>query len=589
MMTTLRSSRKDPAPQCRSPFIPLPLQRPPARLIRATAGITLALAISCPSAVSAECETLGTVRSQHQIGQFIGGFGAGLDLGDWFGIAVADIGDVDQDGVRDLAVGAPRDDDGGPGRGAIWILLMNPNDTVKTTQKISSTDGGFGSGLANGDGFGSAIAPVGDLDGNGFTDLAVGARYSSNGGAVWILFMGPGGTVSSKLKIANGSGGFGSGIAAGDEFGVSVASVGDFDADGVGDIAVGAHLSDDGGFNRGSIWIILLNANGSVRSKQKISHTQGGLGGGLANEDYFGTGIALVGDLDGDGIVDLATGAHFADDGGPNWGAVWILFLNGDGTVKGTQKISATDGGFGAGSDGAHFGVQLGSLPDLDGDGLSDLAVGASGTSDGGPRRGAFWILGLNADGTVRSKLKISQTSGGFAGGLLNSGYFGRSVAFLGGEDQDGNLRLIVGASAEGSDQLNAGEVWIVALDTCSQAPVIVDHPDSILISAGGEAVSFSVSAVGSGKLRYQWLRDGQPLSDGEAISGAQTPVLSIDATATHIGIYECSVSSRFGSTFCWPAVLGIRPSCIGDFNSDGIVNGADLGTLLGQWGPCIE
>ncbi|MCH8851931.1 MAG: FG-GAP repeat protein, partial [Planctomycetes bacterium] len=71
-----------------------------------------------------------------------------------------------------------------------------------------------------------------------------------------------------------------------------------------------------------------------VLSHQKISDTEGGFTGILDNSDIFGSSVASLGDLDGDGVGDLAVGATGDDDGGPPHGAVWVLFLNTDGTVK---------------------------------------------------------------------------------------------------------------------------------------------------------------------------------------------------------------------------------------------------------------
>ena len=114
---------------------------------------------------------------------------------------------------------------------------------------------------------------------------------------------------------------------------------------------------------------------GTVLSHQKISDTQGGFRGILDNDDLFGASVASLGDLDGDGVTDLAVEAHFDDDGGTNRGAVWILFLNADGTVKSHQKISDTQGGFtGILDNEDFFGISMAALGDLDGDvGVKDL------------------------------------------------------------------------------------------------------------------------------------------------------------------------------------------------------------------------
>jgi hypothetical protein len=152
---------------------------------------------------------------------------------------------------------------------------------------------------------------------------------------------------------------------------------------------------------------------GTVLAEQKISDTEGDFGGVLDDNDWFGRYVATLGDVDGDGVTDLAVSSALDDDGGIDRGAVYILFLNVDGTVKGEQKISDTQGGFnGTLDDNDQFGVSVAGLGDLDGDGVPDLAVGAYQDGDGGPVRGAAYVLFLNADGTVKGEQKISDTQG---------------------------------------------------------------------------------------------------------------------------------------------------------------------------------
>ncbi len=168
---------------------------------------------------------------------------------------------------------------------------------------------------------------------------------------------------------------------------------------------------------------------GTVKSHQKISDTEGGFFGFgnsfLDDNDHFGRSVTNLGDLDGDGTNDLAVGAFGDDDGGTGRGAVWILFLNTDGTVKSHQKISDTQGGFtGTLNNEDIFGETVGNMGDLDGDGITDLVVGAAGDDDGGSDIGALWVLFLNTDGTVKSHQKISDTQGGFTGTLDDNDKF---------------------------------------------------------------------------------------------------------------------------------------------------------------------
>ncbi len=239
---------------------------------------------------------------------------------------------------------------GGPG----WVL---------SHQKISDTEGGFTGILDNADLFGVSATSLGDLDGDGIGDLAVGVWRDDDGGtdrgAVWILFLNADGTVNSHQKISDTQGGFTGTLNNGDIFGYSVAALGDLDGDGVPDLAVGAFADDDGGFNRGAVWILFLKTDGTVKSHQKISDTQGGFTGILDNGDWFGGSVASLGDLDGDGVGELAVGADGDDDGGLTRGAVWILFLNANGTVNAHQKISSTAGGGPPLNNGDQFGISV--------------------------------------------------------------------------------------------------------------------------------------------------------------------------------------------------------------------------------------
>ncbi|MFG0315862.1 MAG: integrin alpha, partial [Planctomycetota bacterium JB042] len=285
--------------------------------------------------------------------------------------------------------------------GAIFVLFLNPDGTVKKHQKISQTAGGFTGVLYPGNRFGTSLVSPGDLDGDGVNDLVAGAIYDQEsyylGGAVYVLFLKPDGTVKSHVKITDGQGGFGGQLSPQVRFGYSACALGDLDLDGVPDLAVGSILDDGGGIERGAVWILFMNPDGTVKTERKISDVDGGFQGLVDDRDFLGHSVAALSDLNGDGIVELAVGAIADDDGGDSCGAVWVLFLDRDGTVKGHRKISHTEGGFAGGLD-AHdrFGQSACFLGDLDGDGVVELAVGADHDDDGGMDQGAVWILSLD-------------------------------------------------------------------------------------------------------------------------------------------------------------------------------------------------
>ena len=337
------------------------------------------------------------VDAQEKISDSQGGFDGNLNDGDQFGSAIASIGDLEGDGVDDLAVGAPFDDDNGENRGAVWILFMDSDGRVDLERKISDDEGGFNGNLDNDDLFGSAIASIGDVDNDGVTDFAVGAPRDDDGGnnkgAVWVLFMDNDGTVKTLQKISSTEGNFDGNLNSDDRFGSAVAGIGDLNGDGVNDLAVGANQDDDGGSDRGAVWILLMNTDGTVNSNQKISHNRGEFNGELDDGDHFGGAVASIGDLDEDGVTELAVGAPGDDDGGQDRGATWILFMDNNGEVRSETKLSSENNFEGNLSDGDQFGSAIADIRDLDGDGVRDLMPGAPLDDDGGTDRGAVWVL----------------------------------------------------------------------------------------------------------------------------------------------------------------------------------------------------
>ncbi|MCA9108490.1 MAG: FG-GAP repeat protein [Planctomycetaceae bacterium] len=422
--------------------------------------------------------TIGEVTSFTKISDTEGNFTAVLDDSDLFGRSVSDLGDLDGDGINDIAVGAEYDDDGGTNRGAIYIQFLNADGTVKSYQKISSTEGNFTATLDDSDFFGAAVSNLGDLDGDGIADLAVGAWGDDDGsslaGAVYVLFLNQDGTVKSHQKISNTEGNFTGTLSNLNQFGSSLANIGDFDGDGVTDLAVGATGDHDGGFLRGAVYILQLNSNGTVKSHQKISDTNGNFTAPLVDGQFFGTSVTNLGDLDGDGVQDLAVGALHRYDGGTGRGTVYILFLNADGTVKLHQVISDTEGNLAVTFDEFDFfSKSVANLGDLDGDGVTDLAVGAYGDGEGSARPGAVYVLFLNTNGTVKAHHKIDDTQGNLGTVLATGDAFGLSVSRVGDIDGDGLPELAVGAVGDDDGGTNRGAVYILSLEQVTPPGVV--------------------------------------------------------------------------------------------------------------------
>ena len=564
--------------------------------------------------------TVGFVSTEQKISDVAGGLAATLDDGDFFGRVVTSIGDLDGDGIVDVAVGSSKDDDGGTDRGAVHVLLLNADGSVKVEQKISSTVGGLTGPLADGDRFGTAVADLGDVDGDGVTDLIAGALQDGDGGvdagAAYVLFLNTDGTVKAEQKISALSGGL-TGLDAGDEFGISANGLGDLDSDGINDVAVGARGDDDGSTDAGAAYVLFLNADGTVKAEQKISALTGGLTGPLGAGDQFGESVAGVGDVDGDGVGDLVVGANFDDDGGADVGAVYVLFLNADGTLRSEQKISALSGGLTGPLDPDDgFGGSAGAVGDLDGDGIGDLAIGAPSDDDGGTDRGAVHVLNLNSDGTVKAERKISTLSGGLTGPLLDGDKFSSWVTGLGDLDGDGTINLAVGAFLDDDGGNNRGAVYVLDL---SPDPLVIvnstgdaadavpgDHgcdtgatksggdPECTLRAAIQEAnassevdrIHFAIPATDPGHSAGVWtvgpVADlpaiAQPVTlDASSQTGyAGAPVVEIDGTS----LASTVAGLRLGAGAAGTEVRGLA---IGGFPAVGIEISADSVQLVGN------
>ncbi len=500
--------------------------------------------------------------------------GPSLAAGDRFGAAVSGIGDLDSDGVTDVAVGAPGPVIGQPGRESLFVLLMNPDGTVKRTSEMGSGTPN-GPSLTAGDRFGAAVSGIGDLDGDGNVEVAVAAPASASVYVAYTSAAHGGAGSADPLSLLSTYQIKGSDIAMATNpditFGFSTASLGDLDGDGNADIAVGAPGTT--GCNcQGAMHILLLNADGTVRD---VSTIDGGTPNGptLENNAHFGQSVASLGDLDGDGTVEIAVGAPGHNVNGIATGDLYVLFLNPDGTVKRTAGVNGAVPNGPSLDDGDQFGKSVSAIGDLDGDGVTDIAVGAPGHVIRGDSTGDIHMIFLNPDGAVKRTAQINgQTPNGPS--LDDGDQFGRSVTGIGDLDSDGTVDIAVGAPGHNIDGATTGDLYVIFLNPDGTvkrtAGVNGQTPNGPSLAANDR---FGQSAANIGDLDGDGVADlaaGAPGNFGSAVRGSiHVMLLNPDGTVkrtagiggdTANGPY-LAAGHRFGSSI----------TAIGDLDGDGV------------------
>jgi hypothetical protein len=360
----------------------------------------------------------------------------GLDIdeqGDLFGSAFAS-GDFDGDGLEDLAIGAPGEAPGADPRSGAVFIYQGTAGGLKASSKIDQS--GLGTNETD-DRFGATLAAA-DFNGDGFSDLAVGAPGEELGAGtptgVVFLFLGtPNGLQPQRVIDQTGLGV----NEAGDKFAHAL-SAGDYNGDGKADLAVGAPGEAPGPDERAGVVFIFRGTELGLKTDRVIDQT--GLG---TNEydDLFGYALAS-GDLDDDGRDDLVVGAPGEAPGvDPKSGAVFVF----RGTAKGLDKRQIlTQDDLGHNEAGDHYGHAL-TIGDYNGDGRGELAVGAPGKMVGSnPDAGTVYLYRGDKKNLVPLQT-ITQSGIG-----ANEAYdrFGSSLAsgnFVGDYRQD----LAVGAPGE--------------------------------------------------------------------------------------------------------------------------------------------
>ena len=370
----------------------------------------------------------------------------GVAAGGWLGISVSSAGDINGDNITDLVLGAFTVSSS---LGASYVIFgsRGPFLSLFDLTQLNSTNGFTIPGVAAGGGLGLSVSSAGDINGDNITDLVLGAyRANASLGVSYVIF-GSRSPPSASLNLTqlNGTNGFTiPGVVAVGYLGASGSSAGDINGDNIADLVLGSNGENT---NRGASYVVFGSRSPFSASFNltRLNGTNGFTIPGVAASGNLGYSVSGAGDINGDNINDLVLGAYGANSA---LGASYVIFGSRSpfpASFNLTQ-LNGTNGFIIPGIAAiGYFGCSVSCAGDVNGDGITDLVLGAYGVN---ANLGASYVI-FGSRNLFPASFNLTQLNGtnGFTiPGVVANGRLGVSVSNIGDMNDDNITDLVLGA-----------------------------------------------------------------------------------------------------------------------------------------------